>query len=108
MLPSISYSKFSNNRVDYLEHDTQKFVFCQKPLKMFCVQKDTLEDVTPLAKEIIENKTVKNMYNSATDCIQYCKSNNEKVSHLKCNMLETEENHLVIHVACIRQKMRCD
>ena len=60
-----------------------KFVFCQKSQKMFCLNKELLEeflqDMLEYALIEIENKTIDDFYTSATDCIQYCKVNYEKV-----------------------------
>jgi hypothetical protein len=52
------------------------------------VQKDALEeflnDTLKVDLEMMKNKTLENVYNTATDCIQYCKANHEKVGYVGC------------------------
>ena len=72
----------SNHAVEYMDVGNQTFAFCQKSKKLVCVQKDMLEVVLGINLDQNENKTLENVYKMATDCIQYCKSNDEHVRSL--------------------------
>lgn len=72
---------YSSHRVDYIQPKSQPIVFCQKPLKkMFCIQKNKLAENMPKAKTVLDN-AVSDGYTSATECIQYCKTNERSVSN---------------------------
>ena len=62
-----------------------------------------LEDALKIKLDLNDNKTVKNVYQSATDCIQYCKSNYELVgryymrqSKLKMFKFVNDTSHLIL------------
>ena len=75
-----------NHIVAYLNAGVHKYVFCEKSKRLFCVQKEALEEYLNNRLQVdlqtMKNKTLENVYNTATDCIQYCKVNNEKVGCL--------------------------
>ena len=84
----------SEHTIQFLDARTHKFRFCQKSKKLSCVQKDMLEYALKIDLDLNENKTFNDMYNSATDCIQYCKANDEQVIRLYL------QNHMFSH--CVK------
>ena len=50
-----------------------------------------LEYALKIDLDLNENKTFKDIYNSATDCIQYCKANDEQVIRFY------QQNHMFSH-----------
>ena len=63
-----------------------------------------LEDALQINLDLNDNKTVKDIYESATDCIQYCKSNYELVGRyymgqseqLKMLKFTNDTSHLIL------------
>ena len=61
-----------------------------------------LEYALKIDLDLNENKTFNDIYNSATDCIQYCKANDEQVIRLYL------QNHMFSHLLYLNHMIFVD